>query len=86
LSFATLSHLLNTIGHLYEASLHHAGIAAIRQYGADLQEQGYYFLPRDKALVEAIAMDMNNGFTRANAPWIRDRYLPRRLAANNPKS
>ncbi|MBL8396168.1 MAG: hypothetical protein JNK99_15720 [Candidatus Accumulibacter sp.] len=55
LSYALLSNLLNKIGELYAASLHHAGIAAIRRYGADMQEQGYYFLPR-------------------------------RLAANNPKS
>ena len=55
LSCAMLSNLLNRIDALYEASLRNAGIAAIRKYGADLQEQGYYFLPR-------------------------------RLAANNPKS
>lgn len=59
---------------------------AIRKYGADLQQQGYFFLPRDKAIVEAIAIDMNEGFTSANAPYIRDRYLPQRLAVNNPES
>jgi|JI9StandDraft_2_1071091.scaffolds.fasta_scaffold224674_2 hypothetical protein len=57
-----------------------------RKYGADLQQQGYFFLPRDKAIVEAIAIDMNEGFTSANAPYIRDRYLPQRLAVNNPES
>lgn len=41
-----------------------------RKYGADLQQQGYFFLPRDKAIVEAIAIDMNEGFTSANAPYI----------------
>jgi hypothetical protein len=86
LIFAMLSNLLNRIGDLYEASLRNAGIAAIRKYGADLQQQGYFFLPRDKAIVEAIAIDMNEGFTSANAPYIRDRYLPQRLAVNNPES
>jgi len=86
LSCAMLSNLLNRIDALYEASLRNAGIAAIRKYGADLQEQGHVFLPRDRAIVEAIAIDMNNGYTSANAPWIRDRYLPRRLAVNNPES
>jgi len=43
-----------------------------RKYGADLQQQGYFFLPRDKAIVEAIAIDMNEGFTSANAPYIAE--------------
>lgn len=85
LSFALLGSLLDKIGELYEATLYNAEKAAIRKYGATLQQQGFLFLPRDKALVEAIAIDMTEGFSSANGPWIRDRYLPQRLAANNRK-
>lgn len=85
LSFALLGSLLDKIGALYEAFLRNAEKAAIRKYGADLQQQGFRFLPRDRALVEAIAIDMNEGFSSANGSWIRDRYLPQRLAANNRK-
>ena len=59
-----------------------------RKYGADLQQQGYFFLPRDKAIVEAIAIDMNEGFTSANAPYIdrvegRDAALSRRVPSHD---
>lgn len=74
---------LEKISHLYTMTLFGAKEAAVREYAISLRKQSYWFNGRDKAIVEAVAMDMEQGRSYACADTIRDRHLPDTLAQNS---
>jgi hypothetical protein len=73
---------LDRITQIYSMSLYGSKESAIREYSNSLRKQSYWFHGRDKAVVEAVAMDMEQGLSYARADQIRDQYLPQTIDQN----